>query len=208
MRRKSGWDHGLVINLFTRQSIFLWFDVMCSYPLPMHSCLLSFFQRSQAPASVLLVVFLLQGCQTIRPADDAALIAARLARKEAILAEQPGDYYIGRRYHLEPTRYWGYLRSPKKGWATARLVIINESIKKLPGRLPLEIEEEKPTAVKDHNYEYRITGHYSGREAYDPSSNMILPEFVLEDYELIDSDPGWLFDPTEIPGRHRPQSSD
>jgi hypothetical protein len=27
---------------------------------------------------------------------------------------------------------------------------------------------------------------------------MILPEFILEDYELIDSDPGWLFDPREI----------
>ena len=197
----------MVINLFTRQSIFLWFDVMYSYPLSMYSCLLSYFRRSQAPASVLLVVFFLQGCQTTRPEDDAALIAARLARKEAILAEQPGDYYIGRRYHLESTRYWGYLRSPKKGWSTARLVIMNESIKQIPERLLLESEEKKLTAVKDHNNEYRITGHYSGREVYDPSSNMILPEFVLEDYELIDSDPGWLFDPREIPGRRRPQSA-
>jgi len=25
-----------------------------------------------------------------------------------------------------------------------------------------------------------------------------LPEFVLQEYELIDTDPGWLFDPLEI----------
>ena len=156
------------------------------------------FERLQLPVIGLLIAFFLNGCQTTQLQDQAAVLAARLARKEAILSEELGDYYIGRRYHVEPTRYWGYLRSPGKGWETARLVIINESIKQAPGRKHVENQGEKLRESTDHNFEYRISGHYSGREAYDPTANMILPEFVLQEYELIDTDPGWLFDPLEI----------
>ena len=75
---------------------------------------------------------------------------------------------------------------------------MNESIEQVPGRSLVQNKGEKLRESMDHNFEYKIMGHYSGREAYDPTSNMILPEFVLQGYELIDADPGWLFDPMEI----------
>jgi hypothetical protein len=161
-------------------------------------------RRLTATIPGLLIILLLPGCETTKPAVEPAIAAARGVRLQTILVEEPGDYFIGRRYHVEPTRYWGYLRSPRNDWSTAKLVVMNESIKPVPGSL-LGREEggEADPFQDDHNFEYKIHGHYSGRDAYDPNSNMILPEFILEDYELIDSDPGWLFDPREVPPARR-----
>ena len=80
-------------------------------------------------------MYLLPGCETTKPGVDPAISAAREVRLQAILAEDPGDYFIGRRYHVEPTRYWGYLRRPRNGWETAKLVMMNESKKLVPGSL-------------------------------------------------------------------------
>ena len=33
-------------------------------------------------------------------------------RKAQIAAEPRGDFYYGRRYFVEKTRFWGYLREP------------------------------------------------------------------------------------------------
>ncbi len=151
----------------------------------------------------LLIMHLFSGCETTNPEVDPAIAAAREVRRQVILTEQPGDYFIGRRYHVEPTRYWGYLRRPRNGWETAKLVMMNESIKRIPGT---QLGREEEPFQDDHNFEYKILGHYSGRDAYDPNSNMIVPEFVLEDYQLTDSDPGWLFDPGEIPPTRRLRS--
>ena len=49
----------------------------------------------------------------------------------------------------------------------------------------------------DNNYEYKVRGFFSGRKVYDPNSDKILPEFVLRDYELLSSNPGFLFNPRE-----------
>ena len=98
----------------------------------------------QATIPGLLIILLLPGCETTKPEVDQAVAAARVARQQAILTEETGDYYIGRRYHVEPTRYWGYLRRPRSGWETAKLVMMNESIKPVPdSRLGRE-EKEVP----------------------------------------------------------------
>jgi hypothetical protein len=152
----------------------------------------------KAIISGLFVVCLFSGCETPKPEKAHANSPAHQARRQAILAEEPGDYYIGRRYHIERTRYWGYLRRPRNGWETAKLVLMNESLQPVPDSLLGQPDGERMPVQPDHNFEYRIYGHYSGRNAYDPSSNMVLSEFILEDYELIDSAPGWLFDPQEI----------
>lgn len=148
--------------------------------------------------SGVFIVGLFSGCQTTKPEGEPANSPAHQARLQAILAEDPGDFYIGRRYHVERTRYWGYLRRPRNGWQTAKLVIMNESRKPVPDSPLGRSDGETGPVQPDHNFEYRIYGHYSGKDAYDPNSNMVLPEFILEDHELIDSDPGWLFDPREI----------
>ncbi len=118
------------------------------------------------------------------------------AREQLILAEPVGEYYLGRRYYTHGTRFWGYLRRPRESWDSARLVIFNERLKRQPDRLP-EKPASGPAHGFDHNYEYRIYGSYSGSKVYDPNSNFILPEFVLQDYELARKSPGFLFHPKE-----------
>ncbi len=117
------------------------------------------------------------------------------ARDAIIATEPPGNYYIGRRWWTDGTRFWGYLREPGKPWSTAKLVIINESIAKQPDRVPEEGAER--VHGYDHNYEYRMWGSYTGQKVYDPNSNFVIPEFRLSRYELIDSNPGFLFHPGE-----------
>lgn len=126
-----------------------------------------------------------------------AVNEAMQLRDQAILAEPPGDYYVGRRYYVKGTRFWGYLREPRQSWEESQLVIFNEHRKHQPDRVP-EDPIEGPAHGFDHNREYRIVGQFSGRKIYDPNSNFILPEFVLGDWSLIDEDPGFLFHPDEV----------
>jgi len=124
-------------------------------------------------------------------------------RNQAIAMEPDGDHFIGRRYFVEQTRFWGYVRKPRQSWDTARLVIMNERHKKTPDRLP-EVPTDGGLAVGyDHNREYRLEGYFSGEAGYDPNTNMFLPEFVLTGYQLINPSPGWLFRPDE---RYNPKA--
>lgn len=125
------------------------------------------------------------------------------ARNEIIAREPLGNYYIGRRWWTDGTRFWGYLREPGKPWSTAKLIIMNESIMRQPDRIP----EEGSLKVHgyDHNYEYRMWGSYTGAMVYDPNSNFKIPEFRLSKYELIAENPGFLFHPGETYSpRHLP----
>lgn len=148
--------------------------------------------RFHSPLLLLLPVLLLASC-AVGP-DVGPLIEARRA---AIAAEPPGDYYIGRRFHIERTHFWGYLRRPRQGWETAKLVVMSERQKSAPDRLPEMPSGDGAAFGFDHNHEYRIWGRFSGRRIYDPNSNLILPEFVLQNYQPLNSSPGWLFDPRE-----------
>lgn len=142
-------------------------------------------------ALLLLSSILLSSCAS---GPSAPLVQMREAQ---IAAELPGDYYIGRRFHIERTHFWGYLRRPRQPWQQARLVVMGERLQKVPDRLP-EIPSGASMAHGfDHNREYRIWGRYTGRKIYDPNSNLILPEFELQRYELLNPSPGWLFDPRE-----------
>ncbi len=123
-------------------------------------------------------------------------------RQARIASEPTGDFFYGRRYYVEKTRFWGYLRKPRQPWSRARLVIFREDRKRSPDRLP----EAGPAGAQygfDQNYDYRIRGHYTGAEAYDPNSNQFLPEFMLAGYEVIDRQPGWLFRPDDRYNRNR-----
>ncbi|MEM9282899.1 MAG: hypothetical protein AAGA96_13815 [Verrucomicrobiota bacterium] len=130
------------------------------------------------------------------------------ARNAEIALESPADYYVGRRYWVDGTRFWGYLRKPGKPWTESQLVIMNESVSRQPDRIP----EEGGTKVHgyDHNHEYRIWGSFTGQKIYDPNSNFIIPEFKIRRYELINSSPGFLFwpgesyNPRKLPPKHPP----
>ena len=118
-------------------------------------------------------------------------------RRAQIAAEPRGNFYYGRRYFVNKTRFWGYLREPGKSAQTAKLVIFNESKKKNPDRFP-ETGHGNQKYGFDQNYEYRIYGRYTSRTLYEPNSNQFLPEFELHRYELLDTSPGWLFSPSDV----------
>jgi hypothetical protein len=122
-------------------------------------------------------------------------------RKAAIASEPTGSHFCGRRYYVEKTRFWGYVRRPRQSWDRAKLVIFREDKMRSPDRLP----ENGPPGRRyghDQNHEYRLEGYFTGREAYDPNSNQFLPEFMLTGYETVNRKPGWLFRPDD---RYDPQ---
>jgi len=123
-------------------------------------------------------------------------------RAAQIASEPTGDFYYGRRYYVEKTRFWGYLRKPRQSWNRGQLVIFREDRMKNPDRL----SENGPPGQRygfDNNYEYRIRGNFTGRKAYDPNSNQTLPEFMLTGYEVVDRNPGWLFRPDDRYDKNR-----
>ncbi|NNC88330.1 MAG: hypothetical protein HKN82_07715 [Akkermansiaceae bacterium] len=116
------------------------------------------------------------------------------ARAAQIASEPTGNYYYGRRYFVRKTRFWGYLRKPGEAATRSKLVMMNESKRRTPDRLP----ETGPPGRRyafDNNYEYRIWGNYTGDTVYDPNSNQFLPEFMPTKFEVVDRNPGWLFSP-------------
>ena len=129
-------------------------------------------------------------------------------RNAKIATEAQGDYYIGRRWWVDGTRFWGYVRKPGQPWIKAKLVIMDETAKHQPDRVSEEGIERKHGF--DHNSEYRLYGSYTGKTAYDPNSDFMLPMFKLVSYELISSSPGFLFYPGEfysssrLPAKHPP----
>ncbi len=137
-----------------------------------------------------LILPLLTQCNTLE--KDIAAIKAR----EALIAQEPrGDYYIGRRYYIPSTRFWGYLRQPGRSWRTAKLVVMHEGSCLTPDRLPED--HGSPRYSFDHNYEYKVYGAYTGNYAYEPNSNQKLPVFKPTRFERINTKPGWLFKPSE-----------
>ncbi|MBK1881498.1 hypothetical protein JIN85_03665 [Luteolibacter pohnpeiensis] len=123
-------------------------------------------------------------------------------RKAAIASEPTGNFYYGRRYYIEKTRFWGYLKKPRDSWQNADLVMMDESKKHVPDRL----SEDGPPGHRygyDNNYEYRLYGYYTDKKTYDPNSNQFLKTFMLTDYQLVSKDPGWLFRPDDTYNPYR-----
>ena len=113
-------------------------------------------------------------------------------RAAQIASEAPGNYWVGRRYVVDRCHLWGYVRKPRQPWDSAKLVILDERSKLAPHRLP----ETAPSGARFgfyNNVEYRLTGDFTGGTTYDPNSNLILPNFRLTGYEVINRNPGWLF---------------
>ena len=141
-----------------------------------------------------VLLCLLAGCET----ESGGIQQARLLQRAAISREQPGDYFIGRRYYNAYYKFWGYVRRPGQPWKTSELVMLNEKVKLAPDR---EINQ----IGVDDNCEYRLYGRFTGDKVYEPASNHLYPEFQLERYELIDRNPPSIFAPgartqsTEIP---------
>lgn len=136
-------------------------------------------------------------CATLVQCNTLKSDCEALAEREAEIAqEQPGDYYVGRRYYIPGTRFWGYLREPGQSWRTAKLVIMDERSCRQPDR-GMEPPVKNAVFGTDQNVEYIVHGSYTGENAYEPNTNQPLPVFKLTGYEVKNSDPGFLFVPSE-----------
>jgi hypothetical protein len=143
------------------------------------------------------IVLLALGVMTLTQCNTTLKDQQAIAARESVIAQEAkGNYYIGRRYHVPATRFWGYLREPGQSWRTAKLVILDESAKLAPDRYPEDGQGLK--YAYDNNYEYKIYGKYTGKEAYEPNTNLKLPVFKLTGYQLVNAQPGWLFKPSEV----------
>ena len=129
-----------------------------------------------------LVAILLAGCETV----PRGIQQAKIDMAKRIATEQPGDYFIGRRYYKPDFKFWGYVRKPGQPWATSQLVMLNEKQKLAPDR-------QQVNFGSDNNYEYKLYGRFSGDRVYEPASNTIYPEFILKGYEVISTNPPPIF---------------
>ncbi|MES2594459.1 MAG: hypothetical protein V4662_03935 [Verrucomicrobiota bacterium] len=148
-------------------------------------------------ALVALASLLLSSCQTGGGPTDAASLQQIEYRRLSIASEPRGDYYVGRRFHIDKLHFWGYVRRPGESWDKSRLVVVNERFMRQPDRLPEMPSGDGNAYGSDHNTEYRLWGYFTGRKVYDPNSNMVLPEFMLQRYEVKNASPGWIFRPNE-----------
>jgi hypothetical protein len=130
----------------------------------------------------LFSALLFQGCETLQ--SDQSL--RRAAMNEAIRAEVPGNYYIGRRFYKQDYKFWGWVRQPGQPWSSAKLVMLNEQKVLAPDR-------QQGRIGSDNDFEYRLYGNFSGEKVYEPASDTIYPEFVLASYELRSTSPPLIF---------------
>jgi len=137
--------------------------------------------RSACLAALAAAAIFQNACQTV---DTQA--PARAAMNAAIRAEAPGDHFIGRRMYKSDYKMWGWVREPARPWKTAQLVMLNEQTKLAPDR-------EAGKLGSDNNYEYRLSGRFSGDTVYEPASDRFYPEFLLTGYELINTKPTGIY---------------
>lgn len=151
-----------------------------------------------------LVLLVLFGLAALLTSCVDPMIEQQLSDRRLLISSEPrGDWFVGRRYYIERTQFWGYLRRPGQSWDDSKLVMMNESQRRVPDRLPEMPAGEGAAHGFDHNREYRIWGHYTGNKIYDPNSDLFLPEFMLTNWEVKNESPGWLFHPKEnMDGQH------
>ena len=141
--------------------------------------------------SLSVLLLLLAGCAT--PQQFAPLMEPPAVAQQ-IAAEPVGDFYIGRRIYAPPFAIWGYVRSPRQSWKTAKLVILNEKFQFAPDRARNQLGS-------DNGSEYRLYGNFSGDQIYDASSGRFCAEFVLKRAELVSANPDPIWSPYFIRDR-------
>ena len=139
--------------------------------------------RPFTPLFLLAIIATFASCQTT---EMQGIQSARVAMLNTIQNEERGDYFIGRRYYKKDYKFWGYVRRPGEPWSTAKLVMLNEQGKLAPDR-------EMGQLGSDNNYEYKLTGNFTGQTVYEPASNGFYPEFELKSYELKSVSPGNIY---------------
>ena len=62
-------------------------------------------------AGLLVSILILPGCESGLGPSKSSTATARTGMPEAIKAEPPGAYFVGRRYYKTEYKFWGYVRA-------------------------------------------------------------------------------------------------
>lgn len=89
--------------------------------------------------------------------------------------------YIGHRYYEERSGAWGWLKPEGESWKSAKWVTLKED--PLHGIFMPSRKMTKHSA--DQDFEYKMTGYYSEKLAYDPHMDERIPIFVIESYQSL-----------------------
>ncbi len=137
-------------------------------------------------ALALLLLPFFGGCVSTVGPTPGQFKQARVAMLAEIQAEPRDAYFVGRRYFKTEYKFWGFVRASGHPWSEAKLVMLNENQKLAPDRSGTKLGA-------DNNFEYRLQGHFSGDTVYEPASNGMYPEFVLNGYALRSQTPAPIF---------------
>ena len=80
--------------------------------------------------ALLVSLLFVTGCATM----PEGIQQAQMAMHQNILAEPPGNYFIGRRYFKPDYKIWGYVRRPGQPWTTAQLVMLSVGVSLVAGK--------------------------------------------------------------------------
>ena len=137
-------------------------------------------------AGLLVSILILAGCESTLGPSKSTTTAARAGMLDALKAEPPGAYFVGRRYYKTEYKFWGYVRASGQPWTTAKLVVLNENQKLAPDRSMGKLGA-------DNDFEYKLIGNFSGETVYEPASNGLYPEFILRGFELRSQSPAPIY---------------
>ncbi len=133
--------------------------------------------------AAIVAAFLFTGCEApivLQSNQD------RQAISTAIAGEAPGNYFVGHRFYKVDYKMWGWVKKPGEPWKNSQLVMFNEQKMLAPDR-------SRNAIGSDNNYEYRLSGYFSGEKVYEPASDTFYPEFVLTSTSVISTNPPLIF---------------
>lgn len=91
-----------------------------------------------------------------------------------------GEMFIGHRFYEEKAGGWGWIKKPNEDWRKARWATLKET----PGHCVAPFRSLASKSA-DHNFEYKLWGHFADYQAYDPTMNEMLDVFVIDHYESL-----------------------
>ena len=111
-----------------------------------------------------------------------ALFWASLAAG-ACAQETPGpkaEEFVGHRYYEEKGSAWGWVKRPQEPWSKALWTVLKEK----PG-VHETTWRHLGGASADHNHEYKLTGFFENKVAYDPQKDERVAIFVVQGFESL-----------------------
>lgn len=89
--------------------------------------------------------------------------------------------YVGHRYYEEKGGGWGWIKLEGDSWGSAKWVALKED----PFRGILIPSRKMGGRSADQDYEYKFTGYFFNKDAYDPHLDETMPIFVIESYQSL-----------------------